>query len=120
MGRVAGWGLDEENKSSPFLKVLDIPTVDYNKCKLNSKPSFVPFIGVDKFCAGTALTENVCQGDSGGGLVIPIGKDGVTKYYLRGLVSVGGAAGTECAVNHYTTFTNVLQYEEFFFFYTQH
>lgn len=43
------------------------------------------------------------------------------RYYLRGLVSVGTKLGQiECkAVRTYTTFTNVLFYDNMFYKYTQ-
>lgn len=59
-GRVAGWGLNENNENSPVLKVIDLEAVDYNTCAANAAKSFLPFILPDKFCA-SRLSESVCQ-----------------------------------------------------------
>lgn len=46
---------------------------------------------------------------------------GVVKYYLRGLVSVGAKIGqVECRTNRtYTTFTNILYYDDLYYEFTQ-
>lgn len=59
-GRIAGWGVNEENTNSPVLKVIDLEAVDYNTCATKADRSFVPYILPDKFCA-TRMNENVCQ-----------------------------------------------------------
>lgn len=59
------------------------------------------------------------QGDSGGGFAeAKKEENGVIKYHLRGLVSVGSrvVGGVEaCHANRtYTTFTNIMKYQELF------
>lgn len=117
-GRVAGWGLESSGgESSPVLKVFDLPTVSYDDCKDQSTPEFKPFITFDKFCAGYINAGiSVCQGDSGGGLVIQkdIGNIKAQKlYYLYGIVSSGARKIGSCDTNKYTTFTNVLHHIDF-------
>lgn len=127
-----------------MLKVIDLQAVDYNTCATNAEKFFVPYILPDKFCA-SRLSESVCQvfqiilyltsfgrsfnkmfdllqGDSGGGFAEAVTReDGVVKYYLRGLVSVGSKFGEEaCQANRtYTTFTNILYYDDLFYQFTQ-
>lgn len=117
---MAGWGINEENISSPVLKVVDLRAVDYETCLRESDSSFKPFILPDKFCA-TRENENVCQGDSGGGFTEAVTTEEGVKYYLRGLVSIGSKLRqVECRANRtYTTFTNVLFYDDLFYPYTQ-
>lgn len=118
-GRVAGWGLNEDNVPSPQLKVIDLHAVDYRTCKREADPSFAQYILNDKFCASRAKA-NVCQGDSGGGFLWPKPVDaGVTKYFLRGLVSVGPNAA-ECKPNGaFLAFTDIVYYERIVLKYTQ-
>lgn len=59
------------------------------------------------------------QGDSGGGFAEAVQFGNKVKYYLRGLVSVGSAMHQRtCRANDtYTTFTNVLYYDNLFYKY---
>ncbi|GAB0088146.1 Modular serine protease [Sergentomyia squamirostris] len=111
VGRVAGWGLTENGVYSSVLKVLDLQTVDFRTCRDRSSDSFKNFITYDKFCAGNPDNSNVCEGDSGGGFMLPTTQtvNGRSRkvYYLRGIVSVGANKGEECVANHFTAFTDV-------------
>lgn len=48
----------------------------------------------------------VSIGDSGGGLVLKLGK----KWFLRGIVSASLRDGTSCDVNSYAVFTDVVKF----------
>lgn len=59
-GRVAGWGLTENEVYSPVLKIIDLQAASYWTCRYKSSVSFVPYITTDKFC-GHRDNENVCE-----------------------------------------------------------
>lgn len=109
-GRVAGWGLTSaRGQASPMLKIIDLPTVDYNTCMDVMPDDFKTFVTNDKFCAGFTTGQSVCTGDSGGGLVIERKfADNTSAYYLRGIVSTGPTLlGSSCDNKRYTAFTDV-------------
>ncbi|KAJ0169977.1 hypothetical protein K1T71_014583 [Dendrolimus kikuchii] len=61
----------------------------------------------------TALTA-LCNGDSGGGLVFPATEHtGITRYYLRGIVSTAPKNQAACNAFTITTFTEILKHEFF-------
>lgn len=53
------------------------------------------------------LGQSVCQGDSGGGLVISEKLRGEDIYYLRGVVSNGPSKDGSCDNDQVSTFTNI-------------
>ena len=63
LGLMAGFGQTKEHKLSDNLKKIEIPIVNFKKCKEHS--SFKNFLMPDKFCAGfTNNTGMVCRGKS--------------------------------------------------------
>ncbi|KAF9416621.1 hypothetical protein HW555_006051 [Spodoptera exigua] len=112
---VAGWGYTSEaGKPSPYLKVADLPSVGIQQCFNDTSFGFKVYITVDKICAGyTNGTATLCKGDSGGGLSFPEPVNGVTKYYLRGIVSTAPADGLTCNTVTLTTFTHVASHNNF-------
>lgn len=108
---------------SSVLKVLDLPTVDFRQCRNASPSIYQKYITSDKFCAGHLTGESVCQGDSGGGLVIPRRNraNNTDIYYLYGIVSNSPAKQGSCDNTKYTIFTNVYIYlsmlKEYYFDY---
>uniref|UniRef100_A0A1L8DQQ0 Putative trypsin-like serine protease n=1 Tax=Nyssomyia neivai TaxID=330878 RepID=A0A1L8DQQ0_9DIPT len=110
-GRVAGWGLTENEKPSDILKVVDLDTVSFHKCKRRSPLEFKNFITHDKFCAGNLLNYTVCAGDSGGGFMITqekkVGEKIQKVHYLQGIVSVGANSKKVCTPGHFIAFTNI-------------
>uniref|UniRef100_A0A2H1VUN5 SFRICE_027205 n=1 Tax=Spodoptera frugiperda TaxID=7108 RepID=A0A2H1VUN5_SPOFR len=113
--RVAGWGYTSEaGEPSPYLKVADLPSVGIQQCLNETSFAFKVYITVDKICAGYSNgTATVCKGDSGGGLSFPEQENGVTKYYLRGIVSTAPADGLTCNTITLTTFTHVASHNNF-------
>lgn len=68
IGKVAGWGLEQSGgQSSPELKYIDLPAIEYYQCKETLSAELRLFITGDKFCAGYTTGQSVCRGDSGGG-----------------------------------------------------
>lgn len=113
-GRVAGWGLTRTGgQASTHLKIVELPSVERNKCLAESDPGFRPQITPDKFCAGHLNSNvSVCQGDSGGGLVFSQLEKGRQVFYLRGIVSTGANKQDSCDSDKYSTFTNILYFEQ--------
>lgn len=113
-GMVSGWGSTEAGKRRENLTTIHLPTIDKNKCIAAAGSGFRDFIGTDKFCAGYLnMNISTCQGDNGGGLVIPEILNGSKRYFLRGIVTVGPNFRIGCDTRKYSTFTNVLYHHEF-------
>ncbi|XP_050559687.1 uncharacterized protein LOC126912246 [Spodoptera frugiperda] len=74
----------------------------------SSYPTFGGYLTYEKFCAGRQNGTTICQGNSGAGLMFPEAKGIVTRFYLRGVVSVSPVDMTKsCGISDFVTFTNV-------------
>lgn len=114
MGEVAGWGAEEAGgATAPELKVATLSTLSTHDCRNAVDAAFKPFVTGDKFCAGSNYSSNVCNGDSGGGLVFKKTEDGVERHYIRGIVSNGPSKLGGCNRNHYTAFTTIHYYQSY-------
>ncbi|XP_046682180.1 serine protease gd-like isoform X2 [Homalodisca vitripennis] len=88
VGTVVGWGKDNlGNKMSPTPRLLEIPIVSTEEC-VGSHSEFFFLTSSTTLCAGAKDGVGPCNGDSGGGLMLPV-KDSlnVTRWQLRGLVT---------------------------------
>lgn len=103
-GIVSGFGrTHEKGRTSTTLKMLEVPYVDRNTCKLSSKFA----ITTNMFCAGyDAKPEDACQGDSGGPHVTRF-KD---TYFVTGIVSWGEGCAQKGKYGVYTKVTNFLKW----------
>ncbi|XP_040137678.2 coagulation factor X [Ictidomys tridecemlineatus] len=103
-GIVSGFGrTHEKGRPSSTLKMLEVPYVDRNTCKLSS--SFT--ITQNMFCAGyDAKLEDACQGDSGGPHVTRF-KD---TYFVTGIVSWGEGCARKGKYGVYTKVTAFLKW----------
>lgn len=110
-GIIAGFGRTSNNGLiSERLKSIELPAVERNHCK---QETGLPLTS-DKFCAGYLNQGiSVCEGDSGGGWVHAKVENGRKIHYLRGIVSTGVNKDNSCDNNKYSTFTNILHYDEF-------
>lgn len=95
-GTVSGFGrLYENGRLSERLKVLEVPYVDRNTCKLSS--SFK--ITENMFCAGyNTEAKDACQGDSGGPHVTKY----KNTYFITGIVSWGEGCAKKGKYGVYT------------------
>ncbi|XP_059044999.1 modular serine protease-like [Achroia grisella] len=115
LGKVAGWGLTSINgDASPKLKVVELPSVEYNECYEQVPYNFRAYLTSDKICAGykdngTAL----CKGDSGGGLAFPEFERTTVRFYLRGVVSTAPNDENLCNGNTITALTHILKHASF-------
>lgn len=105
-GIVSGFGrTHEKGRQSNILKMLEVPYVDRNTCKLSTSFS----ITQNMFCAGyEAKLEDACQGDSGGPHVTRF-KD---TYFVTGIVSWGEGCARKGKFGIYTKVTAFLKWIE--------
>uniref|UniRef100_A0A8C6RZ39 Coagulation factor X n=2 Tax=Nannospalax galili TaxID=1026970 RepID=A0A8C6RZ39_NANGA len=105
-GIVSGFGrTHEKGRASSTLKMLQVPYVDRNTCKLSS--SFT--ITQNMFCAGyDTKMEDACQGDSGGPHVTRF-KD---TFFVTGIVSWGEGCARKGKYGVYTKVTAFLKWIE--------
>ncbi|XP_077284928.1 CLIP domain-containing serine protease B4-like [Arctopsyche grandis] len=115
VGKVPGWGKNEREELSQYLYAASVPIVDDLICFQSHEAFYSKYLTNKTICAGYPRGNgtNVCNGDSGGGLVIPITQsDQKVSWYLRGIVSVAIAKANEksCDPNYYAIYTDVPQY----------
>ncbi|XP_003477549.1 coagulation factor X [Cavia porcellus] len=105
-GIVSGFGrTHEKGRQSSTLKMLTVPYVDRNTCKLST--GFT--ITQNMFCAGyNDKLEDTCQGDSGGPHVTRF----QDTYYVTGIVSWGEGCARKGKFGIYTKVTNFLKWIE--------
>ncbi|XP_012860542.1 coagulation factor X [Echinops telfairi] len=103
-GFISGFGRTRENgRPSTILKMLEVPYVDRNKCKLSS--SFP--ITQNMFCAGYDVKQlDACQGDSGGPHVTQF----KNTYFVTGIVSWGEGCAKKGKYGIYTKVTSFLKW----------
>ncbi|XP_060881631.1 uncharacterized protein LOC132953091 isoform X2 [Metopolophium dirhodum] len=84
-GKIVSWGKTKTGISSPILLESSLPYIDHSSCRNIYTNGFEACILTDdKFCAGSALGQGVCEGDSGAGLSFLHSN----SYYLTGIASV--------------------------------
>ncbi|XP_058836458.1 transmembrane protease serine 9-like [Topomyia yanbarensis] len=108
-GKVAGWGYTEYDSVSSWLRMTELPFVNYTSCLASNPAVFSQTIYDGMFCAGYANGTSVCNGDSGGGLV-SFNRD---HWVLRGIVSFTALRDNErtlCDSEEFAGFTKVRYY----------
>ncbi|ELK25997.1 Coagulation factor X [Myotis davidii] len=105
-GIVSGFGrIHEMGRRSVTLKMLEVPYVDRNTCKLSTPFSITP----NMFCAGyDSKLEDACQGDAGGPHVTQF-KD---TYFITGIISWGEGCARKGKFGVYTKVSNFLNWIE--------
>ncbi|XP_077290821.1 transmembrane protease serine 9-like [Arctopsyche grandis] len=117
-GKVVGWGVTKEGdilSSSNVLMKADIQIINRNDC-INKVPrEFTKFVSATKFCVKGVRNMTICNGDSGGGILVRVPDKGIPRWYLMGVVSVGilDAQRTTCQTNTYTAVTSVQSHADF-------
>ncbi|EDS41620.1 coagulation factor X [Culex quinquefasciatus] len=110
-GKVPGWGYTELDAVSDWLRMTELPIVNYTTCLASNPGVFAETISEGMFCAGYANGTSVCNGDSGGGLVT-FRRD---HWVLRGVVSFTSLREGEltlCDSEDYAGFTKVRFYRK--------
>ncbi|TGZ55686.1 hypothetical protein DBV15_01391 [Temnothorax longispinosus] len=110
LGLVAGMGLTENDTFSPVLRVTTMKIIYDDECRQNQNRDFRKYLTYTSFCAGWANGTGVCNGDSGGGLVLQ--RPNSSIWEVHGVVSVSPRRlGTNvCDPNFYAVFTKVSMY----------
>ncbi|XP_066153845.1 chymotrypsin-C-like [Euwallacea fornicatus] len=117
VGTVAGWGFDETGKVTEQLTKAHMPIVSQETCLFSYPDFYSRFTSSTTMCAGYQNGTSVCNGDSGGGLVLT--KPGSDKnnpvYQIRGLVSISVAVQNKfsCDSRHFVVFTDVAKFLDF-------
>ncbi|XP_066153841.1 limulus clotting factor C-like isoform X2 [Euwallacea fornicatus] len=113
-GTVVGWGYNEHGQLSQNLMKAEMPIVSTSNCLFSNRDFFSIFLSDKNFCAGFKNGTSVCNGDSGGGMVVPVwGTRGENSVWqLRGVVSIGVAKQNQaiCDTKQYSIFTDVAKY----------
>lgn len=111
IGRISGWGEDENGNFSRTLRTIEVPSSSYLDCKTTVGPQLSNAVPSDKFCVLNRSGSVVCQGDSGGGFIVKTPKDGEYVNYLVGIVSGGVPVGKKCPEYTFVSFTNIQYYD---------
>ncbi|XP_058124266.1 uncharacterized protein LOC131285364 [Anopheles ziemanni] len=111
VGKVPGWGYTEFDSVSSSLRMTEVPITNYTRCLNNNQGGFAHIIYDGMFCGGYANGTNVCNGDSGGGLVTYRNK----RWELQGIVSFTVLREVKgkflCDTQHYAGFVKVRYYK---------
>ncbi|XP_054281031.1 serine protease gd-like [Macrosteles quadrilineatus] len=112
IGTVVGWGRDGKgNKMSPIPRVMEIPIVSTEEC-VQSHNEFVFLTSSSTLCAGAKDGRGPCNGDSGGGLMLPVKWKSTTRWELRGIVSLSllNTTTQSCDLTQYVVFTDTAKF----------
>ncbi|XP_014614328.1 PREDICTED: coagulation factor X isoform 1-like [Polistes canadensis] len=111
-GIVAGFGFTASGSTSPLLQLTTLPYVSDIQCKdINNSVIYEQYITNDKFCAGYTNGTSVCDGDSGGGILLKTRE----LWFLRGIVSSGisvnlGGGTSICDSHSYSLYIRISSY----------
>ncbi|XP_059480094.1 serine protease gd-like isoform X2 [Neocloeon triangulifer] len=116
-GEFVGWGLTEHLTQPDELQQVVLPIKSHFQCFLQNRPFFSKYLRPGlSFCAGYSNGTGLCNGDSGGGLMIKLG----ARWFLRGIASTSKGKvqllpGKEvpqyiCDTNYYSIFSDVAYY----------
>jgi secreted trypsin-like serine protease len=109
---VVGFGFDENGQLSEELKMASLKVVSQSECSNVNEGGSLTSINSRSttYCAGLKNKTNVCNGDSGGGMVFPLKSEDTTRWYLQGIVSAGLSDRGKCDPEKYSVFTRVGRY----------
>lgn len=110
-GIVVGWGRTEDGDLPDMLKAASMPIISHIDCLASDRDVYGGVLDSGMICAGHQNGTSVCNGDSGGGLVIQRCTLGGCYWSLVGIVSI--AAGNfdgSCRSDGYGALTNVKTY----------
>uniref|UniRef100_A0A2A4J979 Peptidase S1 domain-containing protein n=1 Tax=Heliothis virescens TaxID=7102 RepID=A0A2A4J979_HELVI len=111
-GTVAVWSSPVTESS--VLSIHNYPYIPIAECADMSPASFKEFLTGDKFCAGLDNNRTkITKGNSGSGLTFPDEERGLTRHYLRGVVSTAPMQEDPWAPTDFVTFTKITSHEHF-------
>ncbi|XP_065089508.1 phenoloxidase-activating factor 3-like [Ochlerotatus camptorhynchus] len=104
---VAGWGKTETGETSKRKLFVDITNVNLDECRKQHPSPMIKFHD-SMICALGTEGKDSCQGDSGGPLMeIQKTAEGVDRYFLKGVVSVGASCGTTKPAFYIEVYKNI-------------
>ncbi|XP_058054993.1 transmembrane protease serine 9-like [Anopheles bellator] len=109
IGKVPGWGYTEFDEVSSWLRMTEVPIVNYTRCLASNPAVFANTMHDGMFCGGYANGTNVCNGDSGGGFVAY--RQG--RWELQGIVSFTALRDEHtaiCDTQQYSAYVKVRHY----------
>ncbi|CAH1991230.1 unnamed protein product [Acanthoscelides obtectus] len=111
-GTVIGWGFDHTRQLNNILTKTEMPVVPLTTCIYSNPDFFARFTSEKTFCAGFRNGTLVCEGDSGGGMVLPKPNSNPMNpvWQLRGLVSLAKGFQSSCDTHHFAVFTDIAKY----------
>lgn len=111
IGLVPGWGRTEDEETSQILKTARMPIIRTVDCLASDRDVFGGTLDSGMICAGHRNGTSVCNGDSGGGLVLERCTDRGCSWSLVGVLSfsAGNATGF-CRSDGYGAFSKVQTY----------
>lgn len=108
-GMVVGYGKSEDQTKlhENIPKFLEILIHKNEDCFLKNY-LFAKLSSLRTFCGGDGKDKGVCNGDSGGGLIVLYNN----TYYIRGIISASLLTNhpNGCDVDNYSIFTNVVKF----------
>ncbi|KAK0081043.1 hypothetical protein PV325_012899 [Microctonus aethiopoides] len=110
MGLVAGMGITENDTFSQRLRVTTVKIIPGEECRNSQKSDFRKYLTYSTFCAGWKNGTAVCNGDSGGGLVLQRYNSSVWDLYGVVSISQRRLGMPICDPNYYTVFTKISIY----------
>ncbi|CAL8089768.1 unnamed protein product [Orchesella dallaii] len=115
---VVGWGVDETGDAPDELRSAKLKVIGYRECIDSFEESDTGSLLAKSttFCAGNNNGTNVCRGDSGSGAYFGVKtSEGLTRWYLQGLVSVGinvSQLDKKCDPEKVAIFTRISPYSD--------
>ncbi|CAO1381196.1 unnamed protein product [Diamesa hyperborea] len=108
LGSIPGWGYNENGLVSEDLTFIRMPIVTHETCIWSNRDFFSKVTSDKAFCAGFRNGSSVCNGDSGGGMVLKQGK----QFFLRGIVSISIALQNtlRCDPTNYAVFVDAAKF----------
>ncbi|XP_077290819.1 uncharacterized protein LOC143914466 [Arctopsyche grandis] len=117
-GKVVGWGVTKEGDPfslSNLLMKAEIQLINRSVCINDVPREFIKFVSPTKFCVKGVGNMTVCNGHSGGGILVNVPDKGTPRWHLVGVVSVGilNHLRTTCQSNTYTAVTSIFSHTNF-------
>lgn len=110
-GLVVGWALDKlTGEPNLHSRIIELSTIGREQCKKGLPQEMLMFLPNDKFCAKTPSPDIIlCESSSGTGFVAPIQTNNKTKYYIKGVASIGSSnpLSDTCDPIQYVTLANI-------------
>ncbi|KFB48153.1 AGAP008193-PA-like protein [Anopheles sinensis] len=117
-GTVIGFSLGEDGEPSDKLREANLNVIDTKTCLEYDNATYGNRLTSQMYCAARSNSNNVCNGDAGGGMYFNING----TWYLRGIVSFSAMRPNvkppACDSSKPTVFTDITKYRNWILRYT--